>query len=177
VNVWRRPEMGCDGSRPADCSRRAVHEAGNIYDHIYLCDWQALIRTCRKTPTGLRSSTPRSTTSEDSIRLPGTPYVAAFYLITVHVFVHNFPFVFIVCVFLTLIFKLRTGCCTNCVYLYEPVMLSTVPCLHWRYLSVHCLDTIRLWLLSFQFCFWLYCILYSTVNFYINHHQRRRVVR
>jgi len=25
-------------------------------------------------------------------------------------------------------------------------MLSTVPCLHWRYLSVHCLDTLWLWL-------------------------------
>jgi len=24
VNVWRQPEMGCDGSHPADCSRRAV---------------------------------------------------------------------------------------------------------------------------------------------------------
>jgi len=24
VNVWRQTEMGCDGSRPADCSRRAV---------------------------------------------------------------------------------------------------------------------------------------------------------
>jgi len=36
-------------------------------------------------------------------------------------------------------------------------MLSTVSCLHWRYLSVHCLDTLRLWLLSFQSCFWLYC--------------------
>jgi len=24
VHVWRQPEMDCDGSRPADCSRRAV---------------------------------------------------------------------------------------------------------------------------------------------------------
>ena len=24
MNVWKQPEMGCDGSRPADCSRRAV---------------------------------------------------------------------------------------------------------------------------------------------------------
>ena len=67
--------------------------------------------------------------------------------------------------FITLISKLHTSCCMNCLYLYEPVMLSTVPCLHWRYLSVHCLDTLWLWLLSFQFCFWLYCIACSTVNF------------
>jgi len=49
-------------------------------------------------------------------------------------------------VFLTLISKLRSSCCINCLYLYEPVMLSTVPCLHWSYLSVHCLDTLWLWL-------------------------------
>jgi len=60
--------------------------------------------------------------------------------------------------------KLRTGCCINCLYLHETVMLSTVPCLHWRYLSVHCLDTLRLWLLSFQFCVWLYCTTYSVLN-------------
>ena len=60
--------------------------------------------------------------------------------------------------------KLRTSCCINCLYVYEPVMLSTVPCLHWRYLSVHCLDTLRLWLLSFQFCVWLYCTTYSVLN-------------
>jgi len=73
---------------------------------------------------------------------------------------------FIVCVFLTLISKLRTSCCINCLCLCEPVMLlSTVPCLHWRYLSVHCFDTLRLWLLSFQFCFWLHCIACSAVNF------------
>ena len=73
----------------------------------------------------------------------------------------------VVCVFLILNVKLRTNCCINCLYSYESVMLSTVglPCLHWRYLLVHCLDTLRLWLLSFQFCFWLYCIACSTVNF------------
>jgi len=53
-------------------------------------------------------------------------------------------FAFIVCVFLTLIPKLRTSCCINCLCLYEPVMLSTVPCLHWRYLSVSAL----LWYLT-----------------------------
>jgi len=33
---------------------------------------------------------------------------------------------------LFLISKLRTSCCINCLYLYEPVMLNTVglPCLH-----------------------------------------------
>jgi len=42
-----------------------------------------------------------------------------------------------------LICKLRTGCCINYLYLYKPVMLSTV-CTEGIYLSVHCLDTLRL---------------------------------
>ena len=38
-----------------------------------------------------------------------------------------------VCVFFGLLFlsfALAVDCCINCLYLYEPVMLSTVPCLH-----------------------------------------------
>ena len=54
-------------------------------------------------------------------------------------------------------------------YLTNSLMLAPVVLalqLYRRYLSVHCLiNTLRLWLLSFQFCFWMYCILYSWARY------------
>jgi len=54
-------------------------------------------------------------------------------------------------------------------YLTNSLMLAPVVLalqLYRRYLSVHCLIvTVRLWLLLFQFCFCMYCILYSWARY------------
>ena len=55
---------------------------------------------------------------------------AVYMFACLRVHVHNILFVSIVRFFKLVISKLCTSGCTNCLYLYEPVMLSTAPCLH-----------------------------------------------